>query len=76
VDLTLHFDVNLLRGAYTILLRLYHCSTLAFLVREVNAGLFSVDEMTSREGTTHLNPKVVEEVDADSLQIDHQSYVG
>ena len=52
----LTFDVNLLRGAYGILLNLYHFPTSSFLVRHMNAGLFSVHETVSYGGVTHLNP--------------------
>jgi homopolymeric O-antigen transport system ATP-binding protein len=52
------FDANLLRGAYGILLNLYHTPTSSFLVHRMNAGLFSVNETVSYGGVAHLNPKL------------------
>jgi len=56
VQSALRFNVNLLRGAYGILLNLYHCPTSSFLVHRQNAGFFSVNETTSYGGIVHLNP--------------------
>jgi lipopolysaccharide transport system ATP-binding protein len=50
------FDVNLLRGMYTILLNLYHSPTASFLVHRMNAGVFSVHEVASYGGIAHLKP--------------------
>lgn len=54
----IEFDVNLLRGMYSILLNLYHSPTSTFLIRRLNAGLFSVRESRSYAGVTHLNPVI------------------
>jgi ABC-type polysaccharide/polyol phosphate transport system ATPase subunit len=55
-QLVIAFDVNLLRGTYSILLNLYHSPTSSFLVHRMNAGLFSVHETQSYDGITHLSP--------------------
>jgi len=55
-ELTLQFHVNLLRGAYGILLNLYHCPTSSFLVHRLTAGYFSVHETISYAGVAHLDP--------------------
>jgi len=56
VGFTVQFAVNLLRGAYGILLNLYHCPTSSFLVHRQNAGFFSVNETASYGGIAHLSP--------------------
>jgi len=60
MELTLSLDINLLRGAYVVLLNLYHCPTSSFPVRHLNAGFFSVDETSSYSGIAHLNPQLEE----------------
>lgn len=54
--LELHFETNLLRGAYGIILNLYHSPTSSFLAWHVSAGIFTVTETTSIDGIAHLRP--------------------
>jgi ABC-type polysaccharide/polyol phosphate transport system ATPase subunit len=52
----LRFDVNLLRGSYGIYFNLWHCPSSSFLIRQMNAGLFAVNETVSYGGVAHLIP--------------------
>ncbi len=54
---SIEFEVNLLRGAYGVLLNLYHAPTSRFLARHVHAGVFTVGETVSYGGIAHLNPR-------------------
>ncbi len=53
---TLRFDANLLRGAYTAQLHLYHFPSAKHLIRIRNAAFFSVEETISWDGVAHLSP--------------------
>jgi len=55
---SLEFDVNLLRGAYTVSLHIFHHPTNKFLNRINNVLTFTVEERVSWQGISHLNPKL------------------
>ena len=55
---TLSFDANLLRGAYSVLLTLYHTPTSTFLLYRRIVAFFSVHETLSYSGDIHLNPEI------------------
>jgi len=55
----LSFQVNLLRGAYIIVLHLYHCPTAKFLGWIRPAAFFSVEETASWQGLAHVNPLLI-----------------
>jgi len=52
------FDINLLRGAYTISLFIYHSRTTEFLHRCDNIIIFTVEERMSWRGVSHLKPNL------------------
>jgi lipopolysaccharide transport system ATP-binding protein len=52
------FDANFLRGAYSVLLSLYHAPSSTFLLHRKNVALFSVHETLSYGGEIHLNPEL------------------
>lgn len=56
LECSLTFDVNLLRGAYTILLHLFHRPTVKYLAWVEPAAFFTVQESMSWSGLAHLNP--------------------
>ncbi len=53
------FDVNLLRGAYSVELHLYHFPTARHLIRVRNAAFFSIEERISWDGVAHLSPVLI-----------------
>ncbi len=56
MSLSIEFDVNLLRGVYTISLHVLHHPSARFLCWARNILTFTVDEMVSWQGCAHLNP--------------------
>ncbi len=52
------FDVNLLRGSYSISLHLYHYPSATFLTRVKNIAFFTVEERLSWHGVTHIRPLI------------------
>jgi len=59
-EFSLEFDANLLRGAYVIVLHLYHQPTAKFLAHSVSGGHFTVEEAISFQGVAHLAPSLTE----------------
>ena len=55
----IYFDANLLRGAYSISLRIFHYPSAGRLVSVDNGVFFSVEERMSRKGVAHLNPRLI-----------------
>jgi lipopolysaccharide transport system ATP-binding protein len=60
IPLSIEFDVNLLRGAYTISLHVTHPSGGKYLFSERIIGSFIVEERISWCGIAHLNPVLKE----------------
>ena len=58
VDTVVDFDANLLRGAYSISLYIYHYPSARNLVYARNVAFFSVEERINRNGVAHLNPRL------------------
>jgi lipopolysaccharide transport system ATP-binding protein len=56
IPFSLVFDVNLLRGAYTISFHILHHPSSKFLNRTGNILTFTVEERISWRGVAHLNP--------------------
>lgn len=52
------FDINLLRGSYSISLHLYHYPSATFLTRAKNVAFFTVEERVSWHGVTHIKPLI------------------
>jgi lipopolysaccharide transport system ATP-binding protein len=56
IPLSIEFDVNLLRGAYTISLHVHHPSSGQYLFKARTIVSFTVEERISWCGVAHLNP--------------------
>ncbi|ACM21298.1 ABC transporter, ATP-binding protein [Geotalea daltonii FRC-32] len=57
-DGAIDFDINLLRGSYSVSLHLYHYPSATFLTRVKNIAYFSVEERVSWHGVTHISPLI------------------
>nr|WP_279342523.1 ABC transporter ATP-binding protein [Geotalea sp. SG265] len=55
-DGAIDFDINLLRGSYSVSLHMYHYPSATFLTRVKNIAYFSVEERVSWHGVTHISP--------------------
>jgi lipopolysaccharide transport system ATP-binding protein len=56
IPMSIEFDVNLLRGAYTISFHILHHPTDKFLFKTRTILSFTVEERISWRGVAHLNP--------------------
>lgn len=57
-DGAIDFDINLLRGSYSVSLHMYHYPSATFLTRVKNIAYFSVEERVSWHGVTHISPLI------------------